>query len=107
MTRLKHRNLVWYVVDSFQVYIFSVFLSYIDVTLSFCSTQPQELVNYTGYSHAKIFKAAEFVASKVSEVVKTQKDRRLVAVKRKYAGKIHRHISTDFESPDAVDILDD
>jgi hypothetical protein len=72
-----------------------------------CFYQPQELVDYTGYSRSMILKTAEFVASKVSESVKTQKDRHLVSVKRKYAAARYLHISADFESPDAVDILDD
>ena len=54
-----------------------------------------------------ILEAAEFVAKKVSESVKTKADRCLVAVRRKYSCRRYRHVSTYFESPDAVDILDD
>lgn len=54
-----------------------------------------------------ILDVADFVASKVSESVKTKADRCLVAVRRKYSYSRYRHVSTYFESPDAVDILDD
>lgn len=53
-----------------------------------------------------IVNTAEFVAKKVSEDITTQNERELVSVKRKYAGKLYESISTDFESPDAVDIDD-
>ena len=52
-------------------------------------------------------KAAEFVATKVTESVKTCKGRDLEAVKRKYSIAMYDHISIDFESPDAIDLNDD
>lgn len=72
-----------------------------------CRAQHHDLVTYTGYTPALIFKAAEFVASKVSESVKTQKDRHLITVMRKYATSRYYNFSEDFESPDAVDIIGD
>lgn len=72
----------------------------------FRNAQPLELLEYTGYSRGMIVNTAEFVAKKVSEDITTQNERELVSVKRKYAGKLYESISTDFESPDAVDIDD-
>ena len=54
-----------------------------------------------------IMDVADFVASKVCESVKTKADRCLIAVQRKYSYSRYRHVSTYFESPDAVDIVDD
>ena len=65
------------------------------------------LVDYTGFTSEMIMNVAEFVASKVCESVKTKADRCLIAVQRKYSYSRYRHVSTYFESPDAVDILDD
>jgi hypothetical protein len=64
-------------------------------------------MEYSGYAFATIYETAEFVARKVSETVVTKRERQLVAVKRKYAGRMFESISRDFEPPDAVDILDD
>lgn len=54
-----------------------------------------------------IMDAADFVASKVCESVKTKADRCLIAVQRKYSYSRYRQISTYFGPPDVVDILDD
>ncbi len=75
---------------------------------SFVPTKkPKVLLDYTGFSKESILNVANFVASKVSESVKTKADRCLIAVQRKYSYSRYRHVSTYFESPDAVDILDD
>jgi hypothetical protein len=69
--------------------------------------QPQELLDYTGYSQELILDAANFVATKVGESIRTKANRALEAVQRKYGSRRYRHVSIDFVTPDAVDILDD
>jgi hypothetical protein len=104
MTRSKLQSLVWYVNEIIS-YITN-FVSSSDISRS-SLVQPQELLDYTGYSRDLILSTADFVATKVGESVKTKADRVLVAVRRKYSSGRYCHVSSYFVSPDAVDILDD
>jgi hypothetical protein len=71
------------------------------------SSQPKELLDYTGYSHSAILEAAAFVAEKVSEGDAYVSNRNLYAVRRKYKEARYEYVSVDFEVPDEVDLLTD
>lgn len=69
-------------------------------------TQPQDLLEYTGYSQEQIYNTAEFVANKVSDTVITRNGHHLSAAKRKYAKANYRAVSKK-ENPSEVDLLVD
>jgi hypothetical protein len=66
--------------------------------------QPSALIEYTGYSAAKILAVAKLMAYKIREEVVTVSKRELLAVKRKFDEANYDFISVDFDAPKVGDI---
>lgn len=69
-------------------------------------SQPQVLLDYTGFSTARIAEVAEFVAAKVSETTKFKHGGKMPSeLKRKFSYKRYKKVSVRFQSPDAIDLV--
>ena len=71
----------------------------------FFLSQPEELLEYTGFDFAKILDIAEKVCSKVQSTPITSSKRELLAVKRKYESSRYQLVANDFDEPHMDDIL--
>ena len=96
------------IVRLFIVALFTAYLNALLHGLFLAPLQPKVLLDYTGFSPERIKDVAEFVATKVSETLKfLHGGKNNSAIKNKYGNSRFKSVATQFQPPDAIDLVAD